>query len=102
MLGANNRQLGRSDSSFAATALCRSACLELATRIGECERLMEAGARNAAWTWQLRLDGRVVARATRSYLRRNECEYNLGRFVEAMQNNVHIVATARSVYVGRK
>lgn len=84
LLGANNRELGRSAATFAGQADCRRAVLELLARLDACHTSVSAGPRNSAWSWRLDLDGLAVATASRTYQRQRECEYNLERFLSAL------------------
>lgn len=84
LLGANNRELGRSGWPYADLDSCRLAVLDLLERLDQVEASMAAGPRNSAWTWRLILDGQAAASASRSYQRQRECAYNLERFLEAL------------------
>jgi hypothetical protein len=81
LLGANNRELGRSAQVYPELASCQRAAMEVRARIAELTTEIRAEQSTGRWHWRLALQGETVAVAGRSYLRLRECRYNLGQFV---------------------
>jgi hypothetical protein len=77
LIGGNNRDLGCSPARFEDTRTSRLAVLELRRRIADAVPVITIDPRSSEWTWRLDLDGRVVARSARGYLRHRECLYNV-------------------------
>jgi hypothetical protein len=79
LVGANNRELGRSASpagnvqeAYQAVHVAKATFGEQASGV-----LPHAG---GSWSWHLSLDGDRVAVSSRSYLRQRECGYSLEHF----------------------
>jgi len=81
LLSANNRELGRSYSTFPDTSACAQAVAVLRTRMGDAEPAIVAGLRTGWWHWEVRVDGGPIAIAARSFTRQRECEHNLEQFM---------------------
>ncbi|MGW7369048.1 hypothetical protein ACWGI8_37915 [Streptomyces sp. NPDC054841] len=84
LIGANNRELGRSAEAFAGPEECAAAMIELREKVAEARVLLSMPDTAGSWTWRLELDGRAVAVAGRPYLRQRECQYNLSQFLAAV------------------
>ncbi|MFD4141702.1 MULTISPECIES: hypothetical protein [unclassified Streptomyces] len=84
LIGANNRELGRSAQAFGGHAECRAAVKELRDKVGGARVLMSMSDSAGSWTWRLQIEGRTVAVAGRPYLRHRECQFNLGQFLAAV------------------
>lgn len=80
----NNRELGRSADVYPDGAACTAAFEVLQSRIAEAEATVVADNRADTWSWRLSLDGRLVAVASRGYLRQRECHYSLRQFLAAV------------------
>lgn len=81
LIGGNNKDLGCSAADFESPAASRRAVLELRARIGDAVPLVTIDPQSSEWTWRLEVDGRVVARSARGYLRHRECLYNVSHFL---------------------
>jgi hypothetical protein len=81
LVGANNRELGRSARTYPDVATCREAVAFLRENIGEGDSLLANATDSGLWIWRLNIGERWMAVAGRSYLRRRECQYNLAQFV---------------------
>jgi hypothetical protein len=85
LLGANNRELGRSPAWYPDLDSCREAVRVLKREIGAVTpAIASAGVSAGAWSWRLAVGGRPVAVAGRPYHRHRECAYNLSHFVAAV------------------
>ena len=85
LLGANNRELGRSPVWYADVESCRDAVRVLKREIASVTPAMTtAGLPGGAWSWRLAVSGKPVAMAGRPYHRQRECAYNLSHFVAAV------------------
>ncbi|HEY5455188.1 MAG TPA: hypothetical protein VIJ96_06950 [Acidothermaceae bacterium] len=81
LLSANNRELGRSYSTFPDTSACAHAVAVLRTRIRDAEPSIVAGLRTGWWHWEVSVDGAAIAISARSFTRQRECEHNLEQFL---------------------
>jgi hypothetical protein len=85
LLGANNRELGRSPIWYPDVESCREAVRALKREIGGLtSALMSVPQPGGAWSWRLAVSGTPVAVAGRPYHRQRECAYNLNHFVAAV------------------
>ena len=85
LLGANNRELGRSPVWYPDLDSCREAVWALKREIGGVTSAITAVALpGGAWSWRMAANGRPVAVAGRPYHRHRECAYNLSHFVAAV------------------
>jgi hypothetical protein len=85
LLGANNRELGRSPLWYPDLESCREAIRLLKRDIdGVTSAITAVTLPGGAWSWRLAVSGRPVAVAGRPYLRHRECAYNLSHFVAAV------------------
>ncbi len=84
LLGANNREFGRSPGRFADRQSCRAAIALLRASRGELEAVVRADAGTRSWAWQVWLGESVVAVGGRSYRRQRECRYAAQRFLEGL------------------
>jgi hypothetical protein len=84
LLGANNRELGRSALAYpdAESALDAVTAVRRLARVGAAHIVHELAA--APWVWHLENDGGVVvATSGRGFRHERECRYNLDQFREA-------------------
>jgi hypothetical protein len=81
LIGANNRELGRSPSTYADLSEARSNASALKSRAFELSEQIENDPKNGSWGWRASLDGAVVAASGRGYQRQRECSYNFRQFV---------------------
>lgn len=84
LVGANNRELGRSAEVFAGLAECQAAVTRLREKAAGARVLLTMPDAAGSWTWRLEIEGRAVAVAGRRYLRHRECQYNLSQFLAAV------------------
>ena len=85
LLGANNRELGRSAVWYPDVESCREAVRALKRQIGGVTpAIMSVPQPGGAWSWRLAVSGTPVAVAGRPYRRQRECAYNLNHFVAAV------------------
>ncbi len=85
LLGANNRELGRSPVWYPDVDSCREAVRALKREIGGVTpAIMSVALPGGAWSWRLAVSGTPVAMAGRHYHRQRECAYNLNHFVAAV------------------
>ncbi|HZU56328.1 MAG TPA: hypothetical protein VFA06_10705 [Actinocrinis sp.] len=85
LLGANNRELGRSPIWYPGWDSCLEAVHVLRRDIGAVASAITAvAAPGGVWSWQLTVGGKPVAVASRPYHRHRECTYNLSHFVAAV------------------
>jgi hypothetical protein len=84
LLGANNRELGRSPVWYPDLDSCLEAVRTLKREIGEVTPAITAGPLPGGWSWRLAVSGQPVAVAGRPYHRHRECAYNLSHFVAAV------------------
>ncbi len=85
LLGANNRELGRSPVWYPDLDSCREAVRVLKREIdGVTSAITAVALPGGAWSWRLAVSGQPVAVAGRPYHRHRECAYNLSHFVAAV------------------
>ncbi|MFB7290397.1 hypothetical protein [Actinacidiphila glaucinigra] len=84
LVGANNRELGRSAVTYASLVECQAAVLLLREHIGQIRAQLSMADAGGTWTWRVELAGRDVAVSGRTYHRLRECQQNLGRFLAAV------------------
>ncbi|MGW2559876.1 hypothetical protein ACWCXB_11630 [Streptomyces sp. NPDC001514] len=84
LVGANNRELGRSVEAFGSLAACQAAVGELREKVAGARVLMSMSDAAHSWTWRVEIEGRACAVAGRPYLRHRECQFNLGQFLAAV------------------
>ncbi|MFF3399003.1 hypothetical protein ACFYW6_10830 [Streptomyces sp. NPDC002659] len=84
LVGANNRELGRSADAFGGLAECQAAVAQLREKVAAARVLLTMGDAAGSWTWRLEIDGQAVAVSGRRYLRQRECQYNLSQFLVAV------------------
>lgn len=85
LVGANSWELARSARVFANAAECERSVVELTEGISRCAAVLAHGVTPDSWSWELRLDGRVVAVAARLYALERECDYSLRAFLNAVR-----------------
>jgi hypothetical protein len=105
LLGANNRELGRSAKVYRDLDSCREAVRELRDKLAGAESLIALSETTGLWTWRLNVEGRWVAVAGRSYQRRRECAYNLAQFLAAAPAAIasdHVVMRTRVRQIGHR
>jgi hypothetical protein len=81
LIGGNNRDLGCAPDGYESREASREAVLRLKARITEAVPIVTIDPTSSEWTWRLEIDGRIVARSARGYLRHRECLYNVSHFL---------------------
>lgn len=81
LVGANNRELGRSTRAYADLSACLESVTFLREHLGEADTLLANASNTGLWLWRLNIGEQWMAVSGRSYLRRRECQYNLAQFV---------------------
>ena len=82
LVGANNRELGRSAQAFTDAATCRAGISFFRRQLDHLETRVWCDG-NGRWVWRLDLHGQPVATAARAYMRRREAAFNLAQFLAA-------------------
>lgn len=85
LIGANNRELGRSATVFENLELCRTAVVQLREGVvaGQVRVLFATSDGAGTWTWRLELGGHQSAMSGRTYQRQREAQHNLSLFLTA-------------------
>ncbi|MGW5240167.1 hypothetical protein ACWEOW_14655 [Monashia sp. NPDC004114] len=81
LITANHRDLGRSAEFFADAIGAVTSIRVLLAGLERLERALACGVDDGLWRWTLLLDDEPVARASRGYRRRIECELSVKQFV---------------------
>lgn len=84
LIGANNRELGRSAAVFESFDLCRAAVLRLREGADQSRVLFAMSDPSGKWTWRLELGGQQAAMSGRTYQRQREAQHNLSLFLTAV------------------
>lgn len=86
LIGANNRELGRSAAVFESMELCRAAVVRLREGVGagQVRGLFAMSDTAGTWTWRLELGGHQAAMSGRTYQRQREAQHNLTLFLAAV------------------
>lgn len=82
LLGANNRELGRSARSYADQATCWQSIERLKSRLSDAEPRLSIITARGNWGWQLLLDGEEWAVSARLFSRLRECRYSIDQFLQ--------------------
>lgn len=82
LVGANNREIGRSAQAFTDAASCRTGISFLRRQLGHLEARISCD-ESTRWSWRLDLNGQPVAQSARVYMRRREAVANLEQFLAA-------------------
>ena len=81
LIGANNRELGRSALSFASYQLARRAILQLKQGIGRLVHHSTTDPRTGRWGWRMDLEESAVAISSRWYERDHDGRIGAAKFV---------------------
>ncbi len=82
LLGANNRELGRSVAVFADREACEKAIVTVVEQLPLAAVVIAHENSTGTWTWRLDGSGGALARSARGYARQRECRYGLAVFLE--------------------
>jgi len=74
LVGSNQRELGRSARVFPDLETCVADAATITASLDKA--VLALSTRTSQWTWELTVDGEIVAVASRLYQRQRECEYN--------------------------
>ena len=99
LVSPNNRRLGRSRAHHPTYELCRRDVLRI-QRAHDDLIAVTAPEQWGHWAWRLELRGEVLAVSARGYLRQQECDYNLRRFLDALPS-AEIAPVVRTVRIGQ-
>ena len=81
LMGANNRELGRSAHSYTSYPLARRAVAHLQAHADQLVRRTEVDPATGRWSWRLDLDNRAVAVSGRWYERDHDSRLGMAKFV---------------------
>ena len=84
LVSPNNRPLGCASQFFPSYESCRESVQFLRDQHGRLTGMATAVEEKGRWAWRVDVDGQTVAVSSRTYLRQQECDYNLRRFLEAV------------------
>lgn len=84
LVSPNNRRLGQASGRFSTYDECLAAVQTLRANANSVLPSTVTIDRQGRWAWRVDLDGVTVAVSTRGYLRQQECDYNLRRFLAAL------------------
>lgn len=96
LVSPNNRPLGRALEYFDSYESCRSAASLFRRQHGRIETTVSAPVPNGQWAWRVEVNGVPVAVSARTYLRQQECDYSVRRFLEALPS-AELTDTVRTV-----
>jgi hypothetical protein len=83
LVGANNRELGRSARTYPNVTACKEAVADLLLHLDVARSHLAINTDTGLWIWRLDIGDQWIAVAGRSYQRRRECLYNVTRFIAA-------------------
>ena len=84
LLGANQRELGRSAASYPDAVAARASVAAVQTELSTAVVSVSVDHVTGLWTWRLRIEGVDALVSSRSYQRRRESESNVARALEAL------------------
>jgi hypothetical protein len=84
LLSGNNRELGRSATTFPLVDDAIAAVIQLRAGWHRLESHDVQETQPSQWSWVVTLDDVAVARSTRRYQRLRECRYSLAGFMEGL------------------
>ena len=84
LLAGNGWEIARSAVVFPDRATCRTAIEALTATVDRAEWITTRGVRPDAWSWEMSLDGDLVAVASRFYKLQRECESAVRTFLSVL------------------
>lgn len=93
LVGANNRELGRSAQTYADLIDCSESVVRLRQTVLTAQSAVSVDPSTGCWYWRLDVDGVPVASAGRAYQRQRECLYSLEQFQRAAPAAASVVQT---------
>jgi uncharacterized protein YegP (UPF0339 family) len=91
LLGANNRELGRSVSVYDDRDACEKAIVVLVEQLALATASIAHDNASGTWTWRLDAESGSLARSARGYARQRECRYGLGVFMNQAVQDTTVV-----------
>jgi hypothetical protein len=88
LLGANNRELARSFTTYPDAESCAAAIKYLQSAAGRLVPAFLPGLRLGRWYWQTAVNDLPLAASARSFGLRRDCEQNLEQFLVAVSTGV--------------
>ena len=84
LLAGNGWEIARSADVFPDRPACRAAIVELTRALDRAEWITTRGIRPDAWSWEMSLDGALVAVASRFYKLQRECDSAVRTFLSVL------------------
>jgi len=84
LVGANNRELGRSVTTFPSYPECRDAATNVQKQIDHLSPCLLTDAASGRWTWRADIAGEPVASCQRWFDRERTCRASLGNFIDSI------------------
>ena len=84
LIGANNRELGRSPVTYDGLPEARHMATTVRLKAIELSKVFANDDTDGSWIWRASLGSTTVAVSGRTYLRQRECHYNYQQFVAAL------------------
>jgi len=81
LVGANNREMGRSPQLFASLPACREAVGRLQASLREAQSVLSADPVTGHWGWRVEVGVVTVATGSRLYQRQRECKCSASQFL---------------------
>jgi hypothetical protein len=105
LVGANNRELGRSAVSFVSYPVARQAVADVRAHWAELSRVVASSAVTGRWSWRVDFDGVAVAVSGRYYERQIDSRHGAERFVAllptvGLADGVIALRERRDLYAG--
>jgi hypothetical protein len=100
LLGANNRELARSFTTYPDADSCAAAIKYLQSAAGALVPAFLPSLRLGRWYWQTTVNGTPLAASARSFGLRRDCERNLDQFLVAVSTGVVTINTPTLDYSG--
>ena len=100
LLGANNRELARSYTTFPEAESCAAAIKYLQSASDRLVPAFLPGLRMGRWYWQTAADDVPLAVSPRSFGLRRDCEQNLEQFLIAVSTGIVPIGTPTLGYSG--
>jgi hypothetical protein len=93
LVGANNRELGRSSQTYADLIECSESVARLRQAVLVAQAAVSVDPSTGCWYWRLDVQGVPIASAGRVYQRQRECLYSLEQFQRAAPSAASVVQT---------
>lgn len=97
LVGANNRELGRSPVTYIDLTDCSESVAALRRSVAGAQVVVVVDPSTGCWFWRLDSGGQPIAAAGRSYQRQRECLYSLEQFQHAVPTAAIAVQTVIDV-----